>query len=94
MSNNSIINIVFNKHPFTLLSLFKKNKEAYEITLPSVCVCVCVCVSLPINVWTPEPIFMKLGTDITAPEPISSAQLNDPSYQSVCLYLYPLIVAR
>jgi hypothetical protein len=47
---------------------FKKILQAYEITLLSVCVCV-----PPINFWMPEPIFMKLGTYITAPEPISAA---------------------
>jgi hypothetical protein len=44
----------------------------------------------PINFWTPEPIFMKLGTYVTAPEPISTAQLRIPSHQSV----FPLIVAK
>jgi hypothetical protein len=44
----------------------------------------------PINFWTPEPIFMKLGTYITAPEPISMGWLKIPSHQSVCLYVYPL----
>jgi hypothetical protein len=34
---------------------------------------VCVSVYPPINFWTPEPIFMKLGTYITAPEPIPTA---------------------
>jgi hypothetical protein len=29
-----------------------------------------------------------------APEPISAAYLINPSHQSVCLYMYPLIVAR
>jgi hypothetical protein len=35
--------------------------------------CLGVCVSHPINFWTPEPIFMKVGTYITAPERISTA---------------------
>jgi hypothetical protein len=43
---------------------FEKIEQAYEITLLSVCLCI-----PPINFWTPEPIFMKLGTYITAPEP-------------------------
>jgi hypothetical protein len=42
----------------------------------------------------PEPIFMKLGMYITAPEPISMAYLRNPSHQSLCLYVYPPIVAR
>jgi hypothetical protein len=61
------------------LPYFEKITLAYEITLLSLCVCVCVfvclrvCVSLPVNFWTPEPIFMKLGMYITATEPISTA---------------------
>jgi hypothetical protein len=31
---------------------------------------------------------------IMAPEPISTAYFINPSHQSVCLYVYPLIVAR
>jgi hypothetical protein len=42
----------------------------------------------------PEPIFMKLGTYIEAPEPISTAYLKNHSHQSVFLYVYPPIVAR
>jgi hypothetical protein len=42
----------------------------------------------------PEPIFMKLGMFIMAPEPISTAYFINPSHQSVCLYVYPVIVAR
>jgi hypothetical protein len=52
-----------------------------------VSVCVCVCPS-PINFRTPEPRFIKLGTYITAPEPISTAQLKNPSVKN------PPIVAR
>jgi hypothetical protein len=42
----------------------------------------------------PEPIFIKLGTYITAPEPMSTAYLKYPSHQPVCLYVYTPIVAR
>jgi hypothetical protein len=42
----------------------------------------------------PEPIFIKFGMCIMAPEPISMAYFINPSHQSVCLYLYPSIVAR
>jgi hypothetical protein len=42
----------------------------------------------------PEQIFMKLGMDILAPEPISPAYFINPSHQSVCLYVYSPIVAR
>jgi hypothetical protein len=40
----------------------------------------------------PEPIFMKLGMYIVAPEPITTAYSINPSHQSVCLYVYPLPV--
>jgi hypothetical protein len=53
-----------------------------------------VCVSRRINFWMLEPIFMKLGMYIMAHEPISTAYFLNPSYQSVCLYVYPPIVAR
>jgi hypothetical protein len=36
---------------------------------------------------------MKLGMYITAPEPISMADFINPSQQSVCVYMYPFIVA-
>jgi hypothetical protein len=42
----------------------------------------------------PEPIFMKLGMYIKAPEPISTAYFINPSHQSVPLYVYPPIVTR
>jgi hypothetical protein len=38
----------------------------------AVCVSACLCIP-PINFRTPEPVFIKLGTYITAPEPISTA---------------------
>jgi hypothetical protein len=41
------------------------------------------------NFWMPEPIFMKLGMCIMAPEPISTVYFINPFHQSVCLYLYP-----
>jgi hypothetical protein len=41
-----------------------------------------------------EPIFMKLGICITVPDPISTAHFINPSHQSVCLYVYPLVVLR
>jgi hypothetical protein len=31
---------------------------------------------------------------IMAPEPVSTAYYINPSHQSVCIYVYPLIVAR
>jgi hypothetical protein len=42
----------------------------------------------------PESVFMKLGMYIMAPEPISMAYFINPSHQSVCLYVYPPIIAR
>jgi hypothetical protein len=48
----------------------------------------------PIGFCMPEPIFMKLGTYITAPEPISTAQLKNLFHQFVCPYVYPPIVPR
>jgi hypothetical protein len=37
---------------------------------------------------------MKSGTYITAPEPISTTLLKNPAHQSVCLYVYPLLLLR
>jgi hypothetical protein len=37
---------------------------------------------------------MKLGTYIMAPETMSTAYFINPSFQSVCLYVYPLVVTR
>jgi hypothetical protein len=41
-----------------------------------------------------EPIFMKLGMNIMAPEPISMAYFIDPFHQSGCLYMYINIIAK
>jgi hypothetical protein len=41
-----------------------------------------------------EPVFVKLGVYITASERISKANFINASHQSVCLYVYPIIVAR
>jgi hypothetical protein len=63
----------------------------------SVSTCLCVCLSVypsPINFWMPEPIFMKLGMYIMAPEPISTTYFVNPSHQSVGLYAYSSVVAR
>jgi hypothetical protein len=74
----------------SLLFLFWKNKVGLW---HHVAVRARVCIT-PINSWTPEPIFIKLGTYITAPEPISKAWLKNPSHQSLCLYVYPLSLLR
>jgi hypothetical protein len=45
----------------------------------------------------PEPVLMKLGIvhiGNMASEPISTTYFINPSHQSVCLWVYPLIVAR
>jgi hypothetical protein len=65
---------------FFLISLFLKIKEAYE---PILLFVVCI------NFWIPEPIFMNLGAYNLTPMPIST-----PAHQSVCLYVYPPLVAR
>jgi hypothetical protein len=36
----------------------------------------------------PEPICMKPGMYVMAPEPISTAYFINPSQQSVCMYVY------
>jgi hypothetical protein len=41
-----------------------------------------------------EPIFTKLGMYMMVPEPISVTCFINLSYQSLCLYVYPLIFAR
>jgi hypothetical protein len=41
-----------------------------------------------------EPIFMKVGKYIMAPEPISTTYFINLSYQSVSLYVNPPTVAR
>jgi hypothetical protein len=48
----------------------------------------------PFCPWTPKPNFMKLGMYIMAPEPISTAYFINPTYQFVCLYVYPLLAVR
>jgi hypothetical protein len=42
----------------------------------------------------PDPIFMKLGMYVMAPEPISREHFINPSHQSVCLYMNPTVIAR
>jgi hypothetical protein len=57
-------------------------------------VCVSVYVRLAYVNWMPELIFMKISMCIMAPEHISAAYFINPSHQSVCLHVYPAIVAR
>jgi hypothetical protein len=53
------------------------------------------CLYIPsVNFWMAEPDFIKLGMYIIEREPISTAYFINPSHQSVCLHLYPAIVAR
>jgi hypothetical protein len=47
-----------------------------------------------INFLMPEPIFMKLiSIYVMSPEPVLAAYFINPFHQSVCLYVYPHIVA-
>jgi hypothetical protein len=74
---------------FILLSLFWKNKKAYEIVI--------LCVyefTILINFSMPQQSFLKLGTYITAPEPIKTAYAINPFHQCVSLCVYSLFVAR
>jgi hypothetical protein len=61
-------------------------------------VCLCdhhaVGVSRHITFRMAEPIFMKLGMYIMAPEPISTAYFINPSYRPQCLHVYPPVVSR
>jgi hypothetical protein len=42
----------------------------------------------------PEPIFMKLGMYIMAPEPISTVYFINPSHQSVCTCIPQLLLGN
>jgi hypothetical protein len=41
-----------------------------------------------------EPMFIKLGMYIMAPEPILAAYFINPSSQSVCLYVYHIVAMQ
>jgi hypothetical protein len=47
-----------------------------------------------VNFRIPEPILMKLGAYIMAPESISATYFINSSNQSVCLYVHRPIVDR
>jgi hypothetical protein len=49
---------------------------------------------LPNNYRMAEPVFLKLGMYIMAPEPISAAYFLNPSHQSVLLYASLLLLLR
>jgi hypothetical protein len=68
-------------------SFFWRNKSR-RMRSPS-----CLCV-LPLSFLMSDPIIMKLGMYIIAPEPVSMACFFNPSHQSVYRYVYPPIVAR
>jgi hypothetical protein len=75
------------RHICSLLSLFwKMNADLCDLHA--------VCASPPINLSVINLIFIKTDMYIMALEPISTAYLMHPIYQSVCLYVYPPIVAR
>jgi hypothetical protein len=48
----------------------------------------------PLTFWMLEPVFVKLGMYIMAPEPISTVYFINPSHQSVSPYVYPSFLAR
>jgi hypothetical protein len=53
----------------------------------------CVCLYIPhINFRMAEPVFMKLGMYIMAPELISTECFINPSLNSVCLRVYLLLL--
>jgi hypothetical protein len=83
-----IIPLFYYTQIFSLVSLFWKNKSRLIL---SPC-CLCVFIS-PYKFLIAEPIFMKLGMYIMAPEPISTAYAIYFSHQSVCMCI-PAIVAR
>jgi hypothetical protein len=64
------------------LSVYKNHLAVYVSVYP------------PLNFWIHEPIFMKLGMCITASESNLTAYVINSCHQSVCLYLYPPVVAR
>jgi hypothetical protein len=71
-------------------SCFEKENKSRLMQSPC---CLCIHVS-PHQLWMVELICMKLGMCIMAPEPISTTHFINPSHQSVCIYVYPPIVAR
>jgi hypothetical protein len=54
------------------------------------CLCVYMSVYHPYQLLNASTNLMKLGTYITALEPVSTAYFINPSHQSVYLYVYPL----
>jgi hypothetical protein len=79
-ASRSFFNRTHSVSIFSLLSLFWKNKSRL---MRSPC-CLPACES-PVNFWTPEPIFMKLGMYTMAPQPISTTYFINTSHQSVFL---------
>jgi hypothetical protein len=73
---------------FSLLSLFEKSNS--RLMRSPCCLCVCMSVNPAINFRMPEPIIMKLGMYMMAPEPISTEYFINSSHLS----MYSPIVAR
>jgi hypothetical protein len=48
----------------------------------------------PYQLSMAEQIFLKLDMYIMASEPLPMTYFINPSTQSVCLYVYPILVAR
>jgi hypothetical protein len=64
------------------------NKKSMLMRSPC-SLCLCESSPPPINFCIREPIFIKLGMYIMAPETISTANLMNSSHQSVYLHVYP-----
>jgi hypothetical protein len=97
LESSSVSNIL--RHDLPVHHLWKLAKQCFpyfgKITA-GLCDrhAVCLHIPSPHQILTPDPLFIKLGMYITAPEPISTAYFINPSHQSVCLYVYRPIVAR
>jgi hypothetical protein len=76
----SIIHVALISCTLCTFSLFWKNKSRFMRSQCPLCM--------------PEPIFMKFGFYIMAPEPIPAVYVVIPTNHSAWLYAYPPIVAR
>jgi hypothetical protein len=68
--------------------LLNQNFEKIKVCLWMTLLSVYLCFPL-INLWMPEPIFMKVGMYTMIPELISTAYFINRSHQSVNLYVSP-----
>jgi hypothetical protein len=82
---------------FNVFYLFWKNESRLMRSPWPQCVCVLMCVPPPpINFWMPEPVLMKLGVYIMAPESISTAYfiINPSISLCVCMRILPIIARQ